>query len=98
MDALNDILRSFRGEYNKTPVQIQVCSSDVVAGLVIVLYVVLTSFTTVGARLLFSVRGLHWAGAGKCQLIWRFYTASVFAATQSDNNTVHIQPVTAVTS
>ncbi|KAA6418807.1 MAG: defender against cell death [Trebouxia sp. A1-2] len=24
MDALNDILRSFRGEYNKTPVKIQV--------------------------------------------------------------------------
>ncbi|KAL0052199.1 hypothetical protein WJX82_009674 [Trebouxia sp. C0006] len=24
MDALNDIIRSFRGEYNKTPVKIQV--------------------------------------------------------------------------
>ena len=34
MDALYDILSSFRGEYNKTPVKIQVCSSDVVAGFV----------------------------------------------------------------
>ncbi len=69
MDALNDIVRSFRGEYNKTPVKIQVCSSDVVAGFVTALCVMLTNVITVGARLLFGVRGLHWAGAGKCRLM-----------------------------
>ena len=29
----------------------------------------LTSVIIVGARLLFGVRGLHWAGAGKCRLV-----------------------------
>ena len=69
MDALNDIIRSFRGEYNKTSVKIQVWWSDVFAGFVTALCIMLTSVIIVGARLLFGVRGLHWAGAGKCQLM-----------------------------
>lgn len=69
MDALNDILRSFRGEYNKTPVKIQVCSPGVIVGFVTALCAMLTSVIVVGARLLFGVRGIHWAGAGKRPLM-----------------------------
>ncbi len=64
MDALNDILRSFRSEYKKTPVKIKVfvtCLCVQSTGTRSPLNGVIIA----GARLLSGVRSLHRAGPGK---------------------------------
>ena len=64
MDAMNDILRSFRTEYRKTPVKLKVCHYN----LLDVRDCFTTFVITAGARLFFGLHFVYGADSGPFRL------------------------------